>query len=378
MMAGFDVTVVTSGVQYMTGEDIRPGRGWCPEETIEGIRILRAWAPRHHRHSLFRRIINYLSYSLLAGIASLFRVGRVDRIFACTDPIFMMPILYIVSLLKRAPLVLDERDLYPETAIALGVVKEGLLTRLLLKMQHFYRRKACSVLAATPGIRSKLISYGNPEEKVQLLYNADTFLDEDIAQNIDRSLREETGKEFLVGYVGGLGKANNVLTLLQAATHLRGINDLGIIIIGSGEMFATYKEFCRDHGLKNVYINNAVPRHEARNLMNQMDICVQPLPTHQHFAHTLTSKTFDYHGVGKPTIFCGQGDTEKLLVKSGGGVTVPPGDDRALAEAIRQMRNDESMRRRMGVSARKWFEQHIGVAASCTIMKKAMNFEGSA
>lgn len=94
--AGYRITVITSGVQYMTGKDIRPGRGWCTEETVESIRILRAWAPANHRGSVFRRTLNYLCYSMLAGLAAILKVGKLDRVLAGTDPIFMMPTIYLV------------------------------------------------------------------------------------------------------------------------------------------------------------------------------------------------------------------------------------------------------------------------------------------
>lgn len=371
--AGFDVTVVTSGVQYMTGEDIRTGCGWCTEELRDGIRILRTWAPTEYRGTILKRIFNYLSYTILAGWASLTKVSKVTRIFAGTDPIFVMPMVFLVSKIKRVPMVLDERDLYPETAIALGVMRDGWLSRLLFSMQQFYRRSSSSILAATPGIKAKLIVYGCPAEKVKLLYNADTFLDEGLNRANTRSLSNETGRRFLVGYVGGLGQSNDIMTLLRAAHHLLDIEDMAIVIIGSGEMRHAYADYCRMNKLVNVFFLGVVPRNEARNLLQQMDVCVKLLPPDQHFSYTLQSKAFDYHGLGIPMVFCGHGDTVKLLESSGGGLAVASGDDRALADAIRQLKDDEFLRQRMGTSARNWFEQHIRVDKACSIFKKAMN-----
>jgi glycosyltransferase involved in cell wall biosynthesis len=370
--AGFRVTVVTSGVQYMTGEDIRPGPGWCTEEWRDGIRILRTWGPGRHRRSMKRRIWNYLTYSLLAGLASLCRVSRIDRVFAGTDPIFLMPVVFLVSCLKGAGLVLDERDLYPETAIALGVMREGLLYRLLFRMQQSFRKKAIGILAATPGIREKLRQYGFGE-KVGLLYNADVFLDYGPGISTPAaSLKQQTRKKFLVGYAGGLGKANDIWTLLRADNHLGDLFDLGIIIIGDGENLAVYKEYCQKHKLENVYFLGSRPRSIARKLLKEMDICIQSLPHHPHFSNTLTSKIFDYQGLGKATIFCGRGDTVRLLEASGGGLTVPPGDDAALAEAIRGLLANAKLRQKMGAAGRRWFQQHIGAEAACSIMKKVL------
>jgi colanic acid biosynthesis glycosyl transferase WcaI len=372
--AGYEVTVITSGVHYMTGKDTRKRKGWCTEEFGEGIRILKTWAPTGFRRSPLRRILNYLCYTGLAGLASLVKVGKVDRVFAGTDPIFMMPMVFLVSRLKSARLVLDERDLYPETAIALGMMSEGRLSRLLFRMQQFFRRKAAHLLAATPGIREKLLSYGHPEEKVQLLYNADVFWDDRAdSVGLSDSLKQKTGKKFLVGYAGGLGKANDIPTLLRTAMHLRELDTLGIMVIGGGERLVQYREYCQQHGLHNVLFTGPVSRQQTHSWLGQMDVCVHLYPNMEIFYGALASKIFDYFGIGNPVIFCGRGDTVKLLAESGGGFTVPPEDDQALAAAIRSLLQNGELRQRLGTAARKWFEAHISFDQGKAIIQRAMN-----
>ena len=372
--AGYKVTVITCGVQYMTGEDIRPYKTWCTEEVIEGIRILRTWAPKHHRHSLFRRMFNYISYAVLAGLTSILKVRKVDRVFAGTDPIFMMPIVYLVSLVKRAPMVLDERDLYPETAIALGIMKPGIFSKFLFKLQQFFRKQATGILTATPGIRRRLINYGIFPQKIFLLYNADVFLNNSSSSSGDGSLflHKLINKKILVGYVGGLGKANDVLTLLKAAKRLKDFEQIGFVIVGSGEKKEEYINFCKENNLNHVLFLSAVPRKEARNLISQLDICVHLYPKKKLFEGALASKIFDYHALGKPIIFCGSGDTAELLQKSGGGVVVPSENDKALAEAIQMLAENDDLREKLSKSAREWYEKNINLETACNVLKKAI------
>jgi glycosyltransferase involved in cell wall biosynthesis len=372
-MAGYDVTVITSGVQYMTGEDIRKGKGWVTEERIDGIRILRTWSVKKHRSSLIRRAANYISYTTLAMLAALFKTGKVDRVFAGTDPIFMAPMIFMVSAIKKAGLVLDERDLFPETAIATGIVKEGALTRLLFSMQQFFRRRAVSILTATPGIRRKLIEYGHPEEKVTLLYNGDAFVEEDLALTGDeRSLREIAGAGFIAGYAGGLGIVNDVTTIIRAALRLKNIAGTAFVIVGEGEKRREYERWIREEGAQNIYFLGAQPRSKTRGLIKQMDVCLVALPAGEHFHATLTSKMFDYMAAGKPVLFCGGGDTQELLSIAGGGATVPPGDDRGLADLIVEFRDNERKRTSTGASGRKWFEENIGARQAADIIRKVM------
>jgi glycosyltransferase involved in cell wall biosynthesis len=373
--AGFKVTVITSGVHYMTGEDTRPSKKWCSDEWRDGIRILRTWAPRGHRQRAWKRLINYFSYTLLSGLAGLTCVKKVNRVLAGTDPLVMMPVVFILSLIKRAPMVLDERDLFPETAIALGIMREGFLSTLLFQMQQFFRKKAIGLLAATPGIRAKLISYGFSEDKVNLLYNADVFLIEDM-QNTNtsfRSLKQELNKQFLVGYSGGLGLANDIVTLLRAMRYLQDVEELGVVIIGAGERLQAYREYSLKNGLANVFFPGAIPRREVRPLLQQIDVCIHLYPDKDHFHGALASKIFDYLGLGKPIIFCGRGDTANLLEMTKSGIVVEPEDSRELATAILKLFRDQALRVRMGRAARKWYEKYIEVDTTCSTIKKSMS-----
>ena len=370
--AGFKVTVVTSGVHYMTGKNIQSRNGWFSEEIINNIRILKVWNIRNFRGSGRKRLLNYFIYTFLAGLVSVFYTKNIDRVLAGTDPIFITPMAYLVSKIKRAPLVLDERDLYPETAIALNIVKDSFFTHFLFCMQQFFRRAAIGLLAATPGIKDRLVSYGCHEEKVHLLYNADVFLNRNNIDIADDTLKRETGKKFLAGYAGGLGKANDIPTLLKAAEQLQDLDSFGIVIIGDGEQRQIYEQCCLANGLKNVFFKDSVAREQARMFISQMDVCVQPLLKNKHFHSTLTSKTFDYHGLGRPMVFCGEGNTVSLLNDSNGGIAVPPEDDNALAEAIRLLYEDESIRKKMGAMASQWFDRNITIDKASIILKEAM------
>jgi len=372
--SGCDVTVVTSGVQYMTGADIRFGRGWCTEEKREGIRILRTWALPRHRHSIFTRFLSDLIFSLLAAVASVSKVGPADRVFAGAAPIFIVPLAYLVARVKGASLILDERDLFPETAIALGVMREGVISRALFGMQQYFRRKATALLAATPGIEARLLQYGHPREKVKLLYNADVFIDESLGQTAQTNwVRKKLNEKIIIGYAGGLGRASNISTLLRAAIRLRDLEHIGFAILGSGERRGGYEAFCTENGLSNVVFLEAVARRDARRYIREFDICVQLYPVAKLFEGALPSKIFDYHALGKPIVVCGKGDVAELLRRSGAGIAVAPEDDEALADVLQELYFDEPRRRQMGQSARQWFEQNISIKQTEELFSKLLS-----
>lgn len=365
---GCEVTVVTSAIQYMTGRDLRQGRhGWSVEEEREGIRILRVWGLRDYRRGLLRRLIHSGLYATLAVGSALFRVGGVDQVFAGTDPLFVPPAAYLIARLKRSELLLDERDLYPETAIALGVLKPGFLARMIHVMLHGLRRRAPRLLAATPGIRQRLIEQGHPPDKIRVLLNADVYLEgaEAGAGSPDRARAEleahaPEGSRVLVLYAGGLGRANDVTTLLEASRWLREDPEIGVLIVGEGERRGAYERRVVEQGLR-VRLLGAYPRTEARALIAASDLCILLYPTDTFFQGTLASKIFDYLAMGKPVVFAGSGDTATLLEESGAGVVVPAGDARAVAQAITRLARNPAERRRMEASGNDWWRQNGSV-----------------
>ncbi|MHB8425170.1 MAG: glycosyltransferase family 4 protein [Gammaproteobacteria bacterium] len=378
---GCEVIVVTSAIQYMTGTDLRDGRsGWCTAEHRDGIRILRVWGLRNYRANLWRRVLHYLIYASLAGMASLLRAGKADRVFVGTDPVFVTPIARVVARIKGARLVLDERDLYPETALALGVLKPGVLARMISAWQRFMRKRARRILAATPGIRTRLLELKVPTEHVRVLYNADAYLHAaDHGQAGARQLLEHyvpKGTRFIVVYAGGMGRANDVDTLLNAAELLRSEHDIGFVLAGDGERRTDYEQRIRNSGL-NAVMTGPLPRNTARQLINGASACAcahkylkQPL-----FAGALASKTLDYLALGKAIVFCGEGDTVEVISGAGCGICCPPGDSKGLAEALRWLRDHPEEGVRMGQAARQWFEDHVGMQVASAAMAWALEME---
>ncbi|HVC28075.1 MAG TPA: glycosyltransferase family 4 protein [Gammaproteobacteria bacterium] len=380
---GCEVTVVTSAIQYMTGEDLRGGkRGWCVEERREGIRILRVWGLRNYRISLWRRLLHYLTFAILAGMASLVRAGRVDRVLVGTDPVFITPFAWIIAWFKGGQLVLDERDLYPETALALGVLKPGLTASVISIWQRSLRRSARHILAATPGIGARLLDLGVPAKKMRVLYNADVYLYGENQQasevNAARHLLERhapPGASFIVVYAGGMGRANDVDTLLDAAEILHGERDIGFVLAGDGERRTRYEQRIHSVGL-NAVMAGPLPRNTARQLIRGADTCAHMYPDEPLFAGALASKVLDYMALGKPVVFCGEGDTVEVITAAGCGICCPPGDSKGLAEALLRLRDRPEQCKRMGQAARQWFEGHVGMQVASAIMAWALEMEG--
>lgn len=372
--SGYEVTVITSAVHYMTGKFIGPGSGWCREEIRDGIRILRVWTVADHRSSIAKRILNYSVFSALAALAALVKVRtRMNCLFAATDPLFFIPFLISVAAIKRVPVVLDERDLYPDTAIALGIVREGWLTRLVFAMQQIARRRATSLLAATPGIKRRLVAHGHDPDRIHVLLNADPYLNALERPKVPEAVtRFRSQYRCLVGYAGTLGQADDVETIIRTAAELKHRNDLGFLLVGGGERYSEYVEMARKLELHNLQFLGPIPRGITRAILAQCDLGLQAVPPDQFFSSTLTSKTFDYLGLGLPVIFAGGGDTADLLRESGAGIAVASLDAKEMAAAVAALSDDDARRERMAHAANDWYASHISISRCLGIVRSAI------
>ncbi len=369
--SGFNITVITSGVHYMTGENIRPNKSLITEEFVDGIRILKTWAPTNYRRNILWRLTNYLCFAIMVCIASLVKTKNVDKILAGTDPFFVLPVVFILSIVKKAQFVLDERDLYPETAIYLGVISDGKIAAALKKIARLIRKKASGIIAATPGIFDHLIKEGLPEEKLFLMYNADPFINRfEYESKIE--IKKLINKKFIVGYFGGLGRFHDIFTLLKAGKLMENDHDIGIIIVGNGEQRKDYQAICEEQKINNVFFFNSVARNEARALIKQIDIGVHLFRGGEFARIALGSKIFDYIGMGTPVLFCGEGNTRDLLNESGAGLSVSPSDPESLADLIQQIKKDPQELDNLSRSAIAWYEKNITVLLQADILCRAI------
>lgn len=377
--AGYRVTVLTSAVHYMTGEYVGPGRGWCREEMRDDICILRLWNITDYRRSFFRRILSYSIFGLLAIFAACFRAPRIQCIFTASDPFVVTPFILLLTSIVRARVVLDERDLYPETAIALGYLREGFLSRTIARLQAQLRRRAAFVVTATPGIAECLHRAGIASDRLAMLYNGDPY--EVIASDGQIPLeisQFRAAHRYVIAYMGTIGLMDDIHTILDSASELMSDPDVGFLIIGDGECREAYVQRASEMQLEHVRFTGPFTRKQARAIISYCDISVQTHPQGQHFAYTLSSKILDYLRMGIPTIFSGEGDTAALLAEAQAGITVPAEDASSFTQAILLLIHNAELRRRMGEAGQRWFQAHVNRQAALEVIRRALSQESPA
>src|SRR5208283_591751 len=168
--AGDKVTIVASDVNYGTGERVTPRPRLVTEEHVDGVRILRSFTPAWVRRSYLLRVIAFLVFMVTATINGL-KAGPVDLVIGTSPPIFQALSAWLIAVIRRKPFLLEIRDLWPEFAIDIGVLKNPVLIALSRRLEGFLYDQATHLLVNSPAYRTYLIDKGVPYGKISLVPN---------------------------------------------------------------------------------------------------------------------------------------------------------------------------------------------------------------
>jgi glycosyltransferase involved in cell wall biosynthesis len=320
---------------------------------------LRTYTYPSLHHSFVWRVISFLSFMFTSVWAGL-RSGPVDLVMGTSPPIFQGVSAWLVATLRRRPFLLEIRDLWPEFAIALGVLKNPFLIKLSLWLERFLYSRAKHLMVNSPAYRDYLIGKGIPEAKITLIPNGvdhRTFDPEASGERIRKSLG--LNGHFIVTYAGALGLANDIPTILRAAQRLRAQSNIHFLVVGEGKERAHLQEMAQRLKLPNVTFTGVYPKSEIAEVLAASDACIACLKDIPMFRTTYPNKVFDYMAAGRPTILAIDGVIRKVIEAARGGLFVAPGNDTALAEAVHDLSLDRQKARAVGTAARAYVVEHF-------------------
>lgn len=357
--AGIRMSIVASNLSYLTGRQVAGARGLVTEQDCEGIRVLRAWTYSSLHRSFTWRVVSFLSFMVSSVWAGL-RAGPVDVVMGTSPPIFQAVSAWVIAAFRRRPLLLEIRDLWPEFAIDMGILKNRLLIGMSRWLERFLYARAAHLLVNSPGYRDYLIKKGIAPDRISLISNGvdPAMFDPDAT---GACVREEFSlkDQFLVVYAGALGIANDLTTLLRAAALVRDDASITLLIVGDGKERAHLEAMAAELRLANVRFVGARPKSQMSDFLAASDACVAILQNIPMFNTTYPNKVFDYMAAGRPTILAIDGVIREVIEQAGGGIFVPPGRADLLAAAIRRLRSDPHQARQMGTAARTYVSKNF-------------------
>jgi glycosyltransferase involved in cell wall biosynthesis len=254
------------------------------------------------------------------------------------------------------PFVFEVRDLWPEFAIAVGVLRNRLLIRLSLWLEGFLYRRAEALVVNSPGFIEHVMRRGG--RHVHLIPNG---VDVDMFRSAEggRVFRQEHGlaNGFVVLYAGAHGLSNDLGIVLEAASRLRSHPEIAFVLLGDGKEKPGLMARAAAEELTNIHFVAPLPKREMAEALAAADAGLAILKPLAAYRTTYPNKVFDYMAAGKPTILAIDGVIRQVVEEADAGVFVPPGDAEALAEAILRLAADGEACRRMGVAARRAVER---------------------
>lgn len=339
------------------------GRLWRTERTSWGSVTRVHPFPGKTKRNLLRRAIGFGLFSLLVGLRGL-RVGRgrIDGVLAMSPPLTLGLTGRIIATLRRARLVFNIQDVFPDAAVQTGAISN----RTIIAVARWVERVSYERSDAVVLLSDDLLH--NVEKKVShahrsALHVIPNFVDTIAITPRDRmtDYRSEigVGDGVVVMYAGNVGFSQSIELLIAAA---REIQDIHVVINGDGAARSALQTLAED--CKNIHFVGYQPIERLGEVLASADIHVVPLRAGLA-SISVPSKTYSILAAGRPIIAAIDPDTEipRILAASGAGITVPPEDAAEFIAALRWLVDQPELRLEMGSKGRRWVEQHASPAA---------------
>ncbi len=357
--SGVEITVVTGFPNYPTGAIPEQYRGrFRSEERLDGLRVIRTWVYATPNRGFVRRLLNHLSFAA-SSLLALRKVGRVDVIFVESPPLFIGFAALVYRWLKRAPYVLNISDIWPQSAVELGALRNRFAIRVAEMFEMHLYRKAAFVSVVTPGMVERLAVRGVPRSKLFLLTNGvDTATYKPVTA--DPALRQKFGlddhKVFL--YAGTHGMAQGLETVLEAAKSTAD-PDVLYVLAGEGAEKEDLMKRAKAEGIGNVRFLPNQPKSMMPALLNLAYASIIPLKRLDLFKSALPSKMFESMATERPIVAALWGEASELVEAAGCGIVVEPENPAALREVVEKLAAEPELAHRLGENGRSYVIAHF-------------------
>ena len=352
---GHEVHVVTCVPNHPQGEVYE---GYQPSlatqrEEMDGIQVHRVWTYIAPNKGFLRRTLGYVSYMFSAALASL-SLPRPEVIVATSPQFFCACAGFLASKIRRAPWVFELRDLWPESIVAVGAIRNPMIIGALESVELFLYGDSEHVVSVTPAFQKNLVERGVDPDKVEVVTNG---IDPDswdrVSKEAARAELDLPADQFIASYIGTHGMAHNLETLFEAADRLREEENVHFITAGDGAEFENLKRLRREKGLENVTMLGQVPRERAQFYLHASDASLVLLRDSDLFKTVIPSKIFEAMAAGNPVLLGVDGEARSIVEEANAGIFVEPENAEELARATLDLKESPELRRELGQNGRE-------------------------
>jgi colanic acid biosynthesis glycosyl transferase WcaI len=364
---GHDVDVLTSFPSYHAQGDLSCYRWrlWLNETLGEGIKVARVAVPRLFHDTPVGRGLWQFSCSVIFLLRGLL-LSKPDVVLVYSPPLPLGLTAWGLRLFRGMPFVLNVQDLFPQSAIDLGVLSNGFLIRFFKRLERFLYRQANHITVHSSGNQEYVAACGAEPERVTVMGNwVDTdFIRPDERRN-DFSQEYGLDDKFVVSFAGIIGYSQDLDVILEAGRLLRDYPRIHFLIVGDGAGKTRHEQKAQRMGLSNVQFLPMQPRHRYPASLHASDVSLATLRA-EVATPVVPSKILSAMAAGRPIITSMrlEGDAPRLIEEAQCGYALPPGDSQALAETVQTLYHDVTLRERLGQNGRRYAEAYLSVQAS--------------
>ena len=338
---GHDVTVICEQPNHPNGV-FQPGYGSRPLARERGGRltIYRVWVVTSPRKTTIRRLLFYGSFAA-GAFAVTMSIPRPDVLFTTSPPLPGPLAVAFAAKLRRVPVVLDVRDIWPAAAEALGELGNRRVLGAFERAERWLYDNCAAVTATTEPFCRHVDETAGRQIAMHLPNGA---LDELV--DLPATQPPQNGR-FRLGYFGNFGIAQGLNIALDAAELLKH-DPVDLLLVGGGPRDAQLRQEVEQRGLTNLEVRPQVPTSRVGELMQSCHALLVPLRDHPILAKFFPSKVYDAMAVGRPAIVAATGEAERFVSDHGCGLAIAPEDGPALAAAVRQLAQNRELTRDLG------------------------------
>lgn len=361
---GHEVTVVTCAPNHPKGR-VYPGytNKLFQRESIDGISVIRLWTYVTANEGFVKRTLNYISY-LFAVVFAIPFLPKTDVVVSTSPQFFCGLAGYFVKLFKCARWVLEIRDLWPESIIAVGAITNNSIISVLEYIEKKAYQKADHIVVVTDSFKTFIVAKGISSDKITIIKNGvdlSFYRPEEIEANDVFDLKLDS--RFVASYFGTHGMAHHLETILEAAEILSERDDIVFVLVGDGAEKHKLLEIKRKKNLQNVIMLEQQGKDKMPNLWALSDVSLVLLKKSDLFKTVIPSKIFESMAMKKPIILGVEGEVKGMITEGESGICIEPENAEELAEAVLELAESSELRDKLGINGNeyvvKYFDRQV-------------------
>jgi len=359
---GFQVTVITRFPKnYIDKIDKKYMGKLFSREKMSGINVIRLYSFSFLRHiSIIRGLSQFILSGLLVigGIVS----GKQDIILTYSPPLPLGISAYLLGKIKKVPFIFNVQDIFPQSVIDLGLLKNKVLIKISEAMEKFIYKKARYITVHSDGNRENIISKNVNPEKIVTIHN---WVDTDLIKSTegwDNSFRNKNNLNgrFVVSFAGVMGFAQGLDIVINCAELLKSYKDILFLLVGDGVKKDGLIKKVEDIQLNNIKFLPLQPKEIYLSILSASDICLVTLDKNVK-TPVVPAKLLNIMASGRPVVACMnlKGDAPKIIKDAKCGYCVEADDVKGFSEAILKLYNNTSLRDEFGKNGREYAVRHF-------------------